>query len=59
MYNYFVFISSSGFGTGLKWTNLNPLGLMKSIRAMGDNNFPFDMLETYMKRVSDRCPVLN
>lgn len=41
-------------GNGIKWTNLNPLNLMKSIKAKGENvnNFPFDMLETYMKRVS-------
>jgi len=47
-----IFILISGVGNGIKWTNLNPQSLMKSIRAMGDTNFPFDMLETYMKRVS-------
>lgn len=31
---------------------------MKSIKALGDTNFPFDMLETYMKRVSDCCSTL-
>lgn len=50
----FILILSSGVGLGLKWTNLNPLNLMKNIKLKGENvaNFPFDMLETYMKRVS-------
>jgi len=48
------FILISGIGNGIKWTNLNPQSLMKSIKAQGDTNFPFDMLETYMKRVSKR-----
>jgi len=47
-----IFVLISGVGNGIKWTNLNPQSLMKSIKAMGDTNFPFDMLETYMKRVS-------
>lgn len=47
-----IFILISGVGNGIKWTNLNPQSLMKSIKTMGDTNFPFDMLETYMKRVS-------
>lgn len=46
-------ILSSGVGNSIKWTNLNPQSLMKSIRASGENsNFPFDILENYMKRVS-------
>ncbi|XP_050432015.1 protein patched isoform X2 [Adelges cooleyi] len=43
-------VTVPGVGNGIKWTNLNPQSLMKSIKAMGDTNFPFDMLETYMKR---------
>ncbi|KAL4119130.1 hypothetical protein QTP88_011981 [Uroleucon formosanum] len=43
-------ITVPGVGNGIKWTNLNPQSLMKSIKTMGDTNFPFDMLETYMKR---------
>ncbi|XP_022167571.1 protein patched isoform X2 [Myzus persicae] len=43
-------VTVPGVGSGVKWTNLNPQSLMKSIKAMGDTNFPFDMLETYMKR---------
>lgn len=41
-------------GKGIKWTNLHPINLMKSIKEKGENvhNFPFAMLESYMKRVS-------
>lgn len=29
--------------------------VMKSAPGETTNNFPFDVLENYMKRVSDRC----
>lgn len=44
-------ITVPGVGNGIKWTNLNPQSLMKSIKTMpGESSFPFDMLEAYMKR---------
>ncbi|XP_025196368.1 protein patched isoform X2 [Melanaphis sacchari] len=43
-------ITVPNVGNGIKWTNLNPQSLMKSIKNIENTNFPFDMLEAYMKR---------
>jgi len=56
---FIFFIVISGVGNGIKWTNLNPQSLMKSIKTMpGESSFPFDMLEAYMKRVSVKWNII-
>ena len=40
-------------GSGIRWTNLHPQRLVESMKSF-NFNFPFDTLDDFMKRVSQK-----